>query len=133
MGHTTRLSKTEAFWCGRVSSQFSCTVLSFTGNFSSCLSCSVIESIFPLVCLKDPYHTALQCPISLQWKTASISAGVSTLFTGHLSALLAPRPLCLLIIKLWIAAAMGFFFLFFFFSLCTKCQIAEIKNVNDGV
>lgn len=23
-------------------------------------------------------------------------------------------------------------FLFFFFSLCTKCQIAEIKNVNDG-
>lgn len=106
----------------------------FSQETSAAAPLTVVESIFPLVCLKDPYHTALQHPISLQWKAASISAGVSMLFTGHLSALLAPCPLCLLIINLWIAAAMGFFsfslsffFSFFFVPCAQNVKLQKLK------
>lgn len=52
------------------------------------------------------------------------SAGGLVLFTGHLSAILAPRPFCLLIIKLWRVPALGraFFFPFFFCAQNVKLQ-----------
>lgn len=133
------MTKTRAFWCGGISSLRSCTAL-LPLETQQLLVPLCDSKCFP-TCLSEGSLSSSTLVSYLQWKPASISAGVSVLFTGHLSALLAPCPLCLLIIKLWIAAAMcvcvcvssGFFSFFLFFSLCTKCQIAEIKNVNDGV
>lgn len=132
-------SHTGAFWCGGVSSQCSCTLLFFTGDFCSCSS-HCRREYFP-TCMSEgslSYSTSAS-NFSAVEGSLHLSRCLDAVYRTPVSSFgsLSPLPPNYKFVDccsygLFFLLSLLFFF-FFFCSLCTKCQIAEIKNVNDGV
>lgn len=134
-------TQTEHSWSLLVWKGFppcSCTALFSTGHSSSCSSCSV-TGYFPTHPPQgSSSHSTQMSNFSAVANSLHLSRCLHTVYRTPVSSFGSPSPLPPNY-KIVDCCSYGlffffpFFFFYFFLSWCTKCQIAEIKNVNDGV